>query len=89
MLCDVRGRRTTASRSEQPLCDGAARPPVPALPAWKAFVVQFHRAGSEPAARFSGRVEHLSSGRRDDFSSSAELLAILDRMLVQLGRDPR
>jgi len=87
MLCGVKGRRQTASQPERPLCDSAARPPAPALPAWKAFVVQFHRAGSAEAARFSGRVEHLSSGRRDDFSSSTELLAILDRMLVQLGRD--
>jgi hypothetical protein len=59
--------------------------PVPALPAWKAFVVQFSReTGAQPGV-FSGRVEHLSSGRRAHFSSAEELTSILTCLLAELG----
>jgi len=65
--------------------DKVGDPPQPALPAWKAFVVQFAREtdGSQPT--FSGRVEHLSSGRRAQFNSEKELLTILARLLAELG----
>ncbi|MFN8604369.1 MAG: hypothetical protein U0842_28155 [Candidatus Binatia bacterium] len=53
---------------------------MPALPAWKAFAVQFSRqSGGEGA--FSGRIEHLQSGRRTTFASRDELVATLERML--------
>lgn len=59
----------------------------PGLPAWRAFVVQFSRQ-TEPATNsLSGRVEHLSSGRRAHFESSEELLAALCRLLQELGRE--
>jgi len=55
----------------------------PALPAWKAFVVQFTlETGVEPG-RFAGRVEHLSSGQRACFDSSRELLAFVEAVLHQ------
>jgi hypothetical protein len=57
----------------------------PTLPAWKAFVVQFSREADSPSGTFSGRIEHLSSGRRAHFASSDELVAIMARLLGELG----
>jgi hypothetical protein len=59
--------------------------PLPELPAWKAFVVQFSRDANARAGIFSGRVEHLSSGRRARFSSTDELLAVLAKLLDEIG----
>jgi len=61
------------------------REPVPALPVWKAFVVQFSRDARTKNGVFSGRIEHISSGRRAHFGSTGELLAALGTMLEQLG----
>ena len=52
---------------------------------WKAFVVQFSRETNRETGTFSGRVEHMSSGRRARFGSSQELVAVLGTMLDQLG----
>ena len=71
---------TRGKRSAQP-----THAEVPALPAWKAFVVQFSRESAGPAGTFAGRVEHLSSGRRAHFHSSDELVATLERLLTELG----
>jgi hypothetical protein len=58
---------------------------TPALPAWKAFVVQFtHETGTKPGA-FSGRVEHLSTGQRARFESAQELVEFVNAVL----QDPR
>jgi hypothetical protein len=57
------------------------------LPVWKAFVVQFSRETQAKAGPFAGRVEHMSSGRRARFGSAAQLVAVLRRMIDQLG-DP-
>jgi hypothetical protein len=58
---------------------------VPALPVWKAFVVQFTRETRAQTGTFAGRVEHMSSGRRARFGSTQELVAALETMLDQLG----
>jgi hypothetical protein len=58
------------------------------LPVWKAFVVQFSRETRSRAAPFSGRVEHVSSGRRVWFASRQELLTSLRKMLDDLGEKP-
>ena len=69
------------------------RPPAAAseetqvLPVWKAFVVQFSRETNPHTRKFSGRVEHMSSGRRARFASSRELLAVLGRLLRELGEE--
>ncbi|MFN8642268.1 MAG: hypothetical protein U0802_11655 [Candidatus Binatia bacterium] len=64
-------------------------PPAPTLPAWKAFVVQFAADAGMHGPRCTGRVEHLSSGRRVDFESKEELVAVLGQLLVDLDRsDP-
>ena len=55
----------------------------PALPAWKAFVVQFSReTGVEPGT-YSGRIEHLGTGQRARFASAGELFAFVNAVLVQ------
>ena len=58
--------------------------PTPHLPPEWAFVIQFSRE-TEGETIFSGRVEHLSSGRRAHFQSPDELVAILRKLLVELG----
>ena len=84
MLTSVTPRRAT-HRSRATPRDGAPPKPVPELPAWKAFVVQFSREAGTQAGIFSGRVEHLSSGRRARFNSAEELLTILRKLLDELG----
>jgi len=58
---------------------------VPALPVWKAFVVQFSRETTPRTRTFSGRVEHMSSGRRARFASRRELLSVIETLLGELG----
>jgi len=60
---------------------------VPTLPVWKAFVVQFSRESGARPRVFSGRVEHMTSGRRATFGSTRELLAVLRRLLDELGEE--
>jgi len=59
--------------------------PVPELPAWKAFVVQFSRETGSSSGTLSGRVEHLSSGRRGRFNSAEQLVTILEKLLAEVG----
>jgi len=54
---------------------------------WKAFVVQFSRETRAKTGAFSGRVEHMSSGRRARFASKQGLLAVLKDMLADLGEN--
>ena len=58
---------------------------VPSLPVSKAFVVQFSRETRARTGPFAGRVEHISSGRRARFASTRELVALLRKMLAELG----
>jgi len=60
---------------------------VPTLPVYKAFVLQFTRETRSQAGVFSGRVEHMSSGRRARFASKQELLAALEQMVDDLGEE--
>ena len=60
---------------------------VPALPVWKAFVVQFSRETRARSGPFAGRVEHMSSGRRARFASAQQLVAALRKLIGQLGDD--
>lgn len=60
----------------------AATPTGAPLPAARAFVVQL-RAETEPAGElFVGRAEHLASGTAERFTSAAELIGFITRMLV-------
>ena len=74
--CDAAGMQTSGS-------GGSGQP---TLPAWKAFVVQFSRETEGVTGTFSGRVEHLSSGRRAHFASAEELIAVLRQLLGELGK---
>ena len=58
---------------------------TPSLPAWKAFVVQVAADARGRGPVCSGRIEHLSSGRRARFESREEMIAQLDRLLDELG----
>jgi hypothetical protein len=62
---------------------GAEVHAVPTLPPWKAFVVQLTGDTTSHAGIFAGRVEHMSSGRRQRFNSREELLATLLRLLEE------
>ena len=74
-----------AARRRTPPTDSTPSKPIPELPAWKAFVMQFSREASTQSGIFAGRVEHLSSGRRARFGSAEELLTILEQQLAELG----
>jgi hypothetical protein len=67
---------------------GQPRPAEPALPAWKAFVVQFNRETKGSSGTFAGRVEHLTSGRRAHFESPEELVAVIGQLIEELGKTP-
>jgi len=56
----------------------------PALPSWKAFVIQLSHDTTPDSGIFAGRIEHLTSGRRQRFSSGKELLAVVMRLLSDL-----
>jgi hypothetical protein len=73
--------RATCGPSRVASADSAAQSSAPTLPAWKAFAVQFSTETGASTGVFSGRVEHLNSGRRARFASKEDLLAVLERML--------
>lgn len=49
-----------------------------------AFVIQFRPETELEAERCAGRVEHVASSRAAHFSSLAELLAFLSRVLTEV-----
>jgi len=83
ILRAVKGKRTPDPR--RPVAGASDGTQV--LPAWKAFVVQFSRETNPRTRTLGGRVEHMSSGRRAHFASSRELLAVLDKLLRELGEE--
>jgi hypothetical protein len=56
----------------------------PALPANRAFVVQFRALPPEGAPTYDGRVEHLVSGQEARFHSLEELLSFMVRVLTNV-----
>ena len=76
--------RGSVRRGQRVLPDSCGHEAAPTLPAWKAFVVQFSRETGVRSRVFSGRVEHLHSGRRARFGSREALLAALERMLDEI-----
>jgi hypothetical protein len=54
----------------------------------KAFVIQFREADEADAERFSGRVEHVASGRTALFQTVEELPQILLTMLRSVAPEP-
>jgi hypothetical protein len=76
--------RGSGRRGHHALPDSCGHEGGPSLPAWKAFVVQFSRETAAGSGVFSGRVEHLHSGRRARFGSREALLATLESMLDEI-----
>jgi hypothetical protein len=62
-------------------------------PSWdcrlEGFVIQFSSESEVAGGVFTGRVEHLSSGRRAHFHSPEELVATLRQLLAELGEVDR
>jgi hypothetical protein len=56
----------------------------PALPADRAFVVQFHPPWPDGSPTYDGRVEHLASGQEAPFHSLEALLAFMVRVLTDV-----
>lgn len=56
----------------------------PALPSWKAFVIQLSHDTTPDSGILAGRIEHLSSGRRQRFASGRELLAMVMHLLSNI-----
>ena len=52
-------------------------------------MVQFARVPEGQPGPFSGRIEHLSSGRQARFESPEELVATLTLLLHELGKAAR
>lgn len=60
------------------------RQPAPntlALPANRAFVVQFRAITTENKDIFQGRIEHLASGKVENFRTEVELRGIISELL--------
>ncbi|HEV2697900.1 MAG TPA: hypothetical protein VGU90_07900 [Terriglobales bacterium] len=66
---------------------GYSRVVVSGLQQANAFVIQFRGAGGADAERFSGRVEHVASGRTATFQTVQELPRILLKMLDSVTSD--
>jgi hypothetical protein len=66
-----------ASRTAPPVVDAPVAAP---LPLERMFVLQL--AGQPRAGALCGRIEHLLTGRRQDFGSAQELLAMLDAQVA-------
>jgi hypothetical protein len=78
-------RKKSSTPHEPAACGEQAA--APTLPAWKAFVVQLSCETRAASGVFSGRVEHISSGRRARFGTGEELLAALRKLLNELGEN--
>ena len=59
-----------------------------ALPANRAFVVQFEGALAGQAAPVAGRAEHITTGHRARFASWGELQRFIEQELTQLEKAP-
>jgi hypothetical protein len=71
----VRGSRRTPPEASQP--------ELPELPTGKAFVLQLSRETGPALRPFTGRVEHLASGRRLRFESLTAFQVALTRLLTE------
>ena len=60
----------------------------PLLSPQRAFVVQFREGMNATPSRFSGRVEHMTSGQATRFHSPEELLTFLAEVLSTLRVEP-
>ena len=73
------GKRARAAGSPA----GSAPTDAPELPTGKAFVVQLSRETGPRLQPFTGRVEHLATGRRARFASFEDFQAAMIRLLAE------
>jgi hypothetical protein len=59
--------------------------PIPTLPADHAFVVQLQKGTTLTPEALQGRVEHIVTGQEAGFTSVAELLAFIEKVLTEGG----
>jgi|HubBroStandDraft_1064217.scaffolds.fasta_scaffold1056685_2 hypothetical protein len=57
----------------------------PRLPAARAFVVQFRAPEDGKPESLKGKVEHISSGQAQNFSSMEELCVFMEQVLKGLA----
>ena len=77
----------TPSSSKRPAARDTSLSTVPELPTEKAFVLHLGRDTGPRLEPFTGRVEHLATGRRLRFASFEEFVAVLSRLLNAGGRE--
>jgi hypothetical protein len=63
-------------------------PELPELPTGKAFVLHLSRETGPALKPFTGRVEHLASGRRLRFESLTAFQTALTRLLTETEQAP-
>ena len=75
-------RKGRARPNGSPTVRGGALPPeAPELPTERAFVLQVSRETGPNLEPFSGRVEHLATGRRARFENFEDFRAAVIRLL--------
>jgi len=57
------------------------------LPPDRAFLVRLYADADPVRGPLLGRVEHLTSGKRADFSSAEELEGFIDKILSEKGHE--
>jgi hypothetical protein len=67
-----------------PKSERYSQPEMSGLHPDKAFLVQFRNGSAAHAERLSGRIEHVKSGRTENFESRAELSKQLLKMLQEM-----
>jgi len=72
------------NRAQSPLRTDAAESSeeTPALSPQRAFVVQFRTRVGVEQTRFTGRVEHMTTGQTTRFESVEELVTFVSRVLA-------
>ncbi|MCM3905493.1 MAG: hypothetical protein ND866_27685, partial [Pyrinomonadaceae bacterium] len=50
----------------------------------RGFVIQLHSEGDLCREKFAGRVEHVDSGRADDFRSAEELVTFIEQTVQEM-----
>ena len=83
-MSDGRARAEGSRRTRRE----ASPPEPPDLPTGKAFVLQLGRETGPTLMPFTGRVEHLATGRRLRFASWTAFQAALIRLLTETEESP-
>jgi hypothetical protein len=80
------GKRHARMKPRPAVPERTLPPEPPELPVGRAFVLQLTRETGPALEPFSGRVEHLRTGRRVRFESFADFQAAVIRLLRETSR---